>query len=76
MITSINHSNSHRETSRNIIPYLSLSLDNHLGDNMDILLETELENEFNKRKTSFLMREKDLFKVTFNMEEKKIALGS
>ena len=43
---------------------------------MDILLETELENEFNKRKTSFLMREKDLFKVTFNMEEKKIALGS
>ena len=58
------------------MPLLCISLDNNSGDSMKALFEAAPESDLNEKKASFLIREKDLLRVTLNMEEKKMAVGS
>ena len=58
------------------MPYLCISLESHSGDSMKALFEANPDSELSEKKASFLIREKDLLRVTLNMEEKKMAVGS
>ena len=58
------------------MPYLCISLDSHSGDSMKALFEADLDSDLSEKKASFLIREKDLLRVTLNMEEKKMTVES